>query len=544
MISDDKLRILNEYQKELEVFVSTKNKVQRDYLRNCIVSKYKPLLGFTSRDIEQHAILTAEPESNDETKTSYTLKEIMELQNTIPDWIVPNLIRAGGGLWMLSGSPKAGKTLVGGYDLAVSVAVTGDFLGNPCTTGRVLFFQCEESDATLFRRFQDRGIDEYNDLQKEKLAHAIENDLIIVEKEFSLLNMASLKATLRRVKPTLVIFDSLRAISSQLETSENSSDFSRYIYTLQKTLMMEGVSGLLIHHNKKNAKAQGIEGVSGSLSIAGATDGIILLYKSESEEGSTGHFVEIQTVPRDGTPIHWVLRDTKDPTTGYKKFTKVKEFGVETKVIKVERRILRLLSKVAAKEDGTNLVAYEDICRELSEDPKSSVVKHAIERLSESSQIKQTRVQNEETGLIISMYSIPVSSPWTKLGDTVSGHYPEFTGAEDLLACTSKEEITALLDLWENNRGITFKKKVWAVLNELEKANVHKILEPPAFRENTWVRVKVDNSAEKVIECRFDVPTSTWTYIMEGKPDTPFKENEITLDLDYAVTESISNGDF
>lgn len=522
MLTSEQKVYIEEYQKDLVELTLIRNKIERDLAINFLVEKWKPHLGFGKKDIIQHIILASEPEDNSEIKTRYSLKEIMELQNTMPDWIVPNLIHAGGGLWILAGSPKAGKTLVGGYSLAYSVGISGDFLGNPCATGKVLFFECEESERSIGRRFKDRGVDGFNPL----LQKAIEEDRIVIIKDWNIEDIIGLRRLIREIRPELVIFDSLRAITSSVDVSENSSDFSKYIYTLQKTLIMESVSGLLIHHNKKNAQSQGLEGMSGSLSIAGASDGVILLYKSTEEQG---HCVELKTVPRDGTPIHYLLKDTKDPETGYKTFTKIKEFGIDPSVIKIEKRILRYLSKLIDSNGNISLADKYEIAENISEDPRNPNFNLALDRLEESAQISEEKfLVNKE---VVSKYAIPYSSPWRKLGCSAVGNYPEFEAAEELLLCDSKEKVETLISSWEV-KGQDFKNKVWSILNDAEKTRVFKALNPPKYTEGTWVRDESQNP-HQIKELKYE-NTTGWTYMVVGK-NSPFKEDELSLDVDYAV---------
>jgi hypothetical protein len=267
--------------------------------------------------------------------------------------------------------------------------------------------------------------------------------------------------------------------------------------------------------------------MSGSLSIAGASDGVILLYKSTEEEG---HCVELKTVPRDGTPIHYLLRDTKDEVTGYKSFKKIKEYGVDTSVIKIERRILRFLSKLIDKEESPSATKYQ-IAEEISENSAGSSFNLALDRLSESAQILEEKSSIEN--VIENVYSIPFSSPWRKLGCSAVGNYPEFEAAEELLSCKSKEEVSELTKSWNEKFGEKFKHRVWAVLNDSEQLRVYSVHTPPKFTEGTWVRDS-DNNVHMIKSLSYDKEKSTWSYSILGKT-SPYTESELQKDVDYTV---------
>jgi hypothetical protein len=464
-LSEEKQILIARYRQDLLAYNLVRDPIERLALLNELESKWKEDLGYLKKDIEYHAAYISAPQNNqDDLKTSYTIDELTDFENEEGSWIVANILRGGGGLFIAAGQPKAGKTLLFGYQLSYSVAVSGDFLGQKCTKGNVLFFQREESLSTIARRYEDQGLDRYN-----VLAHdAIENKSIRVEMSFDITDLARLVKLIREHKPILVVIDSLRASFSNLDISENDSGISRYIYALQKTLINEGVTGVLIHHANKKSQGQGIEGMAGSLSLAGATDGIFMLWSDPKHDDGV---INLTTKPREGIPSHYQIEIFRDPMTDYQSFRMIREVGVDPKVLSYERKILRFLNK-------ESLTSKTDISEFLQTDMLDLNLSIALTRLSDSCQIVKKKVPDEtsSSGFYVA-YKLTENTDWDEFKQIL---HPEYAEAEKLVRCTSKDAVDQLSQTWASEYGDAFKFKVWTSLGKAEQERLRGLITPSA----------------------------------------------------------------
>jgi hypothetical protein len=533
LLDELKLEALQDYDKDLKVYLSIKNRIHRDVYLKEIVEKYRPILGLTQSEVVGHAAIVSLPEEdvNHERKV-YSLAELLTIQNQASAWLVPNLISMGGGLFMCAGSPKAGKSLVFAYQLAYSIAVSGEFLGFPVTKGKVLIFQCEESIGKVARTFRSKGLNDFVTSVETMVAEAVSSDLIQIETEFAIdADLDYLKKRVREYQPSLVIYDSLRAITKHLPVSENSVDISKYVYTLQKIHNYLQVPGLIIHHASKNAKDRGVEGMAGSLSLAGATDGVILLYKDKDKKNKGEHEIELITEPREGLPIHWLISRNK-PLNGYWTYKLEEDLAVDPEQVRLERRILQFLcsqSEAAVKPKPTLFSAFV-IAESLNLDPSNTVFQGALNRLVDSLQIGE-EIQNDN-GLPVSYYWIAPLSPWYSLVKV--SFNDEIDDANLLAQCKSKEEIDALSIKWlQSGKPDTYKRKIWGLLSETEKLSVTTILNPPKFEVGSWVRLLADSEKELHQVELFQIKGKEgWFYQLENKET--YAESELEIALDYA----------
>lgn len=154
---------------------------------------------------------------------SLVLKSVLELINshTKVEWLVQDWVIQGSKL-LISGPPKAFKSLIAVDDLAVSVASGKDFLGHFMVnkTGPVIIYQGENSEALEKDRFRkimaSKGIPEGTDLP----LYVISNQGLALNEPMSL---ARLEEAIQKIQPVLVIIDPLYTayagdMSSQKDT--------------------------------------------------------------------------------------------------------------------------------------------------------------------------------------------------------------------------------------------------------------------------------------------------------------------------------------
>jgi hypothetical protein len=512
ILDDEQVVAAVEFEKDIKEYNTEKNRIVRTAIEKKLIEKYRTTLGFTSADIKALANASLVIESDDNDRV-YTLKDLLELQNDLPGWLVPNLIGAGGGLYIVAGAPKAGKTLLFAYQLAYSVAFSGEFLGYPIKTGPVLIFECEESISKISRTFRSKGLSKFN----EAILGAENEEKIVIKTDFSInSDLKKLEELVKQYRPSLVIFDSLRKITAHLDVSENSADFSKSLYLLQHTLNYLQVPGVIIHHLSKGAKERGIEGVSGSLSISGASDGVILLYREDSKDINT-HSIELSTIPREGLPVHWIINRTK-PSSGYWSYTITEDKGVDSEQLRMEWQILRFMSA----NPGT-MYTRAELASHISVDAQSFVFSNAVNRLIDSLQIAEEQISANVFGVWIN-----AGSPWANIANVQSTMSKEFEIAKSLVEAKTTEETQAITQGWSDD----YKQKIWSMLGDEERLQILKMLKPAKFAVDTWVEEKETQEKHKIASFSFEPIEKIWLYQAEGGKE--FKESDLQVSLEYA----------
>src|SRR5919199_251146 len=241
---------------ELKSLLKESDKIKRIRKRAEIASHYrltKDEIKELLRDLDEDA-KTKEPRC-------MGLDELFSLPNTTVEYVIPGMLPAGETI-ILSASPKTGKSLLA-YDAAFAVATGEDtFLGETCKQGKVLIIQCDESPNTAKARLSKRGF-RPEDAPNVKFMDS-----------FNISQLDKLEERLESFRPSLVVIDCLRRISSSRSISENSAEFADSVYQLKELIARYNAAGILIHHSNKNPEAVGVERVRGSSAIAGAVWGV------------------------------------------------------------------------------------------------------------------------------------------------------------------------------------------------------------------------------------------------------------------------------
>lgn len=305
--------LLEEYASDLKKFVKfmerdgIPNKKQAiRLLRNKLASKWYPLLGFEPKNINADIQELMNPTPVFE--RSMNLKKILESYDPSDQWLIPNLLQAGG-MYIFGAEPKCGKSLLA-YQLAYSFAISGRFLGLPVKKGRVLYWQLEENKKTIASRVYMAGFGNKNDKGTSLLVN-FDPDALVVERIFdATVEIPYLQKRIMEYSPTLVIIDSLRASTANSEFSENSSEFGKIVAKLKQVFTQTDTCGVVIHHLSKEGAKNGQKGslvnaLSGSTSISSNSDGIIALFKTKKEDYNkdTNSPLTLTTLPRQGKPI-------------------------------------------------------------------------------------------------------------------------------------------------------------------------------------------------------------------------------------------------
>ena len=111
--------------------------------------------------------------------------------------------------------------------------------------------QTDESQTTARSRLLKRGF------------RPEDGDNVHFMGSFNLSRLHELEKKLEDFKPSLVIIDSLKRITSGSELSENSAEFADNIYLLKEMLGRYGASGIPVHHTNKSNESTGVGRVRG-----------------------------------------------------------------------------------------------------------------------------------------------------------------------------------------------------------------------------------------------------------------------------------------
>ncbi len=195
------------------------------------------------------------------------LSEIMAEERPT-DFVIEGLVRIGG-TTLLIGEPKLGKSQMS-LDIALAVARGESFCGLATKKGRVIYYALEDGEDIVRDRVRMRGL------------AGMEEDIYIgttppvVED-----NVAILEEHIDDIQPTLIIIDTLRAVSVSGGKSENEASFADAIYRIAKLARERGVATLIVHHTIKATTGNPISDARGTSAIAGAVDVVAGLYRRD-----------------------------------------------------------------------------------------------------------------------------------------------------------------------------------------------------------------------------------------------------------------------
>jgi len=207
----------------------------------------------------------------------YTLPELLALQ--IPDarWAVPGILSEG--LTLLAGAPKQGKSWLA-LNLAITIAAGGVALGDKKVEAGDVLYLCLED---RLRRVQYRA---------KKVLAGLACDAsprLKIAVEWPRMDQGGLEGIEKWAKevekPTLFIVD----VWQKFKPVGNGRSKNQYEEDYQYSTMLKGfadsigASGVAIHHTKKSKSDDWLEDVSGTLGLAGAADGVLVLQRSRGE---------------------------------------------------------------------------------------------------------------------------------------------------------------------------------------------------------------------------------------------------------------------
>jgi hypothetical protein len=256
---------------------------------------------------------------------TFTLGALLDDTSPMPDDIVAPRLLTPGGLLVLGGAPKVGKSdfLI---NLLVHMAAGVPFLGfAPCRPLRVFYLQAEIQYHYLRERLQQIRID------SAILAIARDN-LVATPKVRMLLDANGLALTIAAVhahyghaQPDIICVDPIRNLFDGGPDGKGENDNTAMLFFLQERIeaLRDAVApdaGLILcHHTRKITKKQLVEDPFMALSGAGAlrsfyTSGMIMHRPDEDRPERMLHFelrngpaIEPKVIDKQGG--HWVEID-------------------------------------------------------------------------------------------------------------------------------------------------------------------------------------------------------------------------------------------
>lgn len=214
-------------------------------------------------------------------------------------WAIQGIVPEGACL--LAGAPKLGKSWLA-LNLALAIAHGGVALGKiQVEQGNVLYLALEDGPRRLQKRLrklmQASGSQPTGRIYfATRWARCRDGGL------------AALKDQMQKLRPRLVIIDTLARIQDARHGTDNAyvSDY-QVISPLQELALEMGIAILFITHVRKGGSAlesDPLEEVSGSMGLTGAADVVLVLKRKRSETDGklfvTGRDIEEATIN-----LHW-----------------------------------------------------------------------------------------------------------------------------------------------------------------------------------------------------------------------------------------------
>jgi hypothetical protein len=206
----------------------------------------------------------------------YTLPDLLATEFPPPNWAIPGLLSEG--LTFLAGKPKLGKSWMA-INIALTIAVGGKALGTTqVLPGDVLYLSLEDR----WRRVKDRAWKVLKGLDIEA------SKRLEIAVEWPRQDQGGLEAICewaeRVERPTLVIIDTWARFRPISKGSRSAYDQDyEHVAALKGLIDHYGSSCLPVHHCKKAAAEDVVDELSGTLGLAGASDGTLVLTRARAE---------------------------------------------------------------------------------------------------------------------------------------------------------------------------------------------------------------------------------------------------------------------
>lgn len=502
------------YREDLEAYIgmlSTLSLEDKDVAKRFFLSKLEekwlPLLDVTSSKILQDIQSLQAPKTD--IVTSLTMKELLATgDNDTSDWLVPNFLSSSG-LYILAAAPKTGKTVLVNK-LIHAVTVTGEFLGRPVQKGGVLYIQLEENLSMMRKKARLSGFNNHEDVETSLVVNF--SNRIRIERVFDLsTDLDWLMKLILDFKPKLVAIDSLRMATNSVDVGENTNEFGKMLYALQKVISLTETCCILIHHmNKGNPNASLVQRFSGHSSISAACDGLIGL--TSADEGSGNRVIKLETKPRDGVEmtIYYTLKKNN------KGIWELEKLSEDTPADSIYTS--KILHFLGSRPDIYFTAAA--IAAHINADAYNVEYMKALEYL-DNSELLLKEYSQHGVKYCLSSKSLWLVNP-EKVESMVS---PAVLDANSLLNCKTKRDLRNLVKGWTKEREMEAKK----ILLPDERLAVKALVESWEFQigEEVVYEGVVYKVTEREAKNATNTPSlSKSLYYLEGL-DTPVYEYKL-----------------
>jgi hypothetical protein len=235
----------------------------------------------------------------------YSIPELLGMEMPDPRWAIPGLLSEG--LSLLAGKPKLGKSWLA-LNLALTIAGGGKALGSiQVQAGDVLYLALEDR----LRRVRDRAAKVLGGLKVPP------PNRLYVAVEWPRQDKGGVQALAdwleKAADPRLIVIDVWAKFRSPAKSKNAAYDQDYEQVTEVKSVADHyGASVLCLHHTRKSAAEDVFDEISGTLGIAGAADGSMVLArargKNEGTLAMTGRDIEEQTLAVEFDPASFTWR--------------------------------------------------------------------------------------------------------------------------------------------------------------------------------------------------------------------------------------------
>ena len=221
----------------------------------------------------------AEPANTPGRLALTSLKDLLAEPDEAVSWLVADRMPAGG-LVMLAGKPKAGKSTMA-RDLAFAVACGEPWLGSATEAGTVWYLALEDKRADVRRHFRQMG------------ATGNESISVFTGRSTDEL-LPQLQVAAAEQRPALIIVDTMQ----RLIQARDLNDYAEVTRRLQPLLDLARESGatvLLNHHAGKGVRSS-LDSVLGSTALTGSVDTVMVLQRTDQHR-------LLESIQRTGTDL-------------------------------------------------------------------------------------------------------------------------------------------------------------------------------------------------------------------------------------------------
>ena len=197
-----------------------------------------------------------------------TAEEIMLTPGQPVDWTIEGLLPAFGGLSVISGKPKTGKSTLA-RDLAATITEAGAWFGRQAKQGSVLY---------LFHEDKKPAIEEL--LPKLGLTHPELLRCFFGRRPANEKPQDWLGKIIAHFRPSFVVADTLIRLL-QIQDINNYSQAEEALGPLEQMATDLNVHLLLIHHNRKTIEGDEGDEVGGSSRIFAIAESLLLAHKAK-----------------------------------------------------------------------------------------------------------------------------------------------------------------------------------------------------------------------------------------------------------------------